>query len=460
VTESREIGETIGYQLRRLRRLRGLTQEELADHANVSRDLVAKLEQGRRQTARITSLVSLARALDVEVSALVTRAMPVPETIARRSDRRPGDGPAIRKRATTMTAASGLVKGEQGYPEIDDMNRRELLRLLAIAGGSLAALGAGVDWDRLDHAARTACLDAATADEYASLNAQLWHIFAASQTKSVTFPVVNSQLGVLINAFPQANGSAMRRRLCGLIADLLQLAGEIFFDANRYTDAAHCYTMAATASKEAEAFDLWACAMTRHAFVGVYERQFDKALPMLMLAADLACNGDSTLSTRHWVSTVQAHAFAGLGEFDACEKALDYAEHVHQLTGRVHTGGWLRFDGSRLAEERGTCYVELHRPQLAEAALNEALRQDLSTRRRGSVLTDLAMTGAQCRDPDRILTYASAALDTARQTSSGVIGHKLHDLQTYLPPFLSDSRIRQLNTEITDQIGASDHLNQ
>jgi transcriptional regulator with XRE-family HTH domain len=151
VTGSREIGETIGYQLRRLRRLRGLTQEELADRANVSRDLVAKLEQGRRQTARITSLVSLACALDVELSALVQRA---------------GDGPAIGERATTMMAASGLVKGEQGYPEIDDMNRRELLRLLAIAGASTATFGAGVDWDGLDHAVRTTCLDAATADEY------------------------------------------------------------------------------------------------------------------------------------------------------------------------------------------------------------------------------------------------------------------------------------------------------
>jgi transcriptional regulator with XRE-family HTH domain len=79
VSESRDLGETIGYQLRRLRRLRGLTQEQLADRANVSRDLVAKLEQGRRHTARITSLASLAGALDVELSALVERATPVPE---------------------------------------------------------------------------------------------------------------------------------------------------------------------------------------------------------------------------------------------------------------------------------------------------------------------------------------------------------------------------------------------
>jgi transcriptional regulator with XRE-family HTH domain len=109
VDESREVGETIGYQLRRLRRLRGLTQEELADRADVSRDLVAKLEQGRRRTARIASLASLARALDVELSALLMRAASAREPVARRRDRRSIEGTMIRDRATTMTDASALV---------------------------------------------------------------------------------------------------------------------------------------------------------------------------------------------------------------------------------------------------------------------------------------------------------------------------------------------------------------
>lgn len=107
--ESREVGETIGYQLRRLRRLRGLTQEELADRANVSRDLVAKLEQGRRRTARIASLASLARALDVELSALVTPAAPAGEPVIRRSERPSIARATIADRATTMTDASALV---------------------------------------------------------------------------------------------------------------------------------------------------------------------------------------------------------------------------------------------------------------------------------------------------------------------------------------------------------------
>jgi transcriptional regulator with XRE-family HTH domain len=114
VDESREVGETIGYQLRRLRRLRGLTQEELADRADVSRDLVAKLEQGRRRTARIASLTSLARALDAELSELVTRAAPAREPVARRSDRRWVEGAAVGRRATTMTDVSALVDRVHG----------------------------------------------------------------------------------------------------------------------------------------------------------------------------------------------------------------------------------------------------------------------------------------------------------------------------------------------------------
>jgi transcriptional regulator with XRE-family HTH domain len=109
VDGSREVGETIGYQLRRLRRLRGLTQEELADRADVSRDLVAKLEQGRRRTARLASLASLARALDVELSALLTRAAPAREPVSRRGDLRSIAGTTVDRHATTMTDASALV---------------------------------------------------------------------------------------------------------------------------------------------------------------------------------------------------------------------------------------------------------------------------------------------------------------------------------------------------------------
>ncbi|MEV6712663.1 helix-turn-helix transcriptional regulator [Lentzea sp. NPDC051208] len=336
--------------------------------------------------------------------------------------------------------------------EADDMNRRDLLRLFSMTGALLAlpadepALGAV---DRLAAAAPTGMVASTEAAEFAQLNSHLWRVFALSPTKAQVLPLVRAQLLVLTGSLRRPQTSDIRRRLCKLTADLYQLAGEIFFDGDEYTDAAHCYALAATAGKEAAASDLWACALTRHAFIAVYERRFNEAAPLLELAASLARRGDPALSTRQWIAAVQAETYAGLGDLDACQRALDTAAEVQHLRGPVHNGGWLRFDGSRLSEERGTCYVTLGRYDLAEAALTDALAGDLTARRKAGVLTDLAMIGVHRRDPDQVVTYVNAALATARQTGSGVIARKLRGLQPNLAPLLTDQQIQRLDAEIT-----------
>ncbi|WP_240490573.1 transcriptional regulator [Amycolatopsis vancoresmycina] len=331
------------------------------------------------------------------------------------------------------------------------MNRRELLRLVSMTGALLAspALEEQVDLERLEHAVTTGRLDLTAAVEYDRLNGHWWQVFSRSKSKQLALPVVRKQLGVLTTALQEPQATAVRRQLCAAAADLFQLCGEIFFDGDQYTEAAHCYALAAGAGKEAAAFDLWACAMTRHAFIGVYERRFDQAVPLLEGAATLARRGDPDLSTRHWVAAVQAQTHAGLGDLAACEQALAAAEEVVTLDGPVRTSGWLRFEGSRLAEERGACYVELGRPDRAEATLSDALYQDISPRRRGSVLTDLATIGVQRRDTHQVVTYGNAALDVARQTgSAGYVGRKLAVLRPQLAPFRADSHIRHLEQEI------------
>jgi DNA-binding XRE family transcriptional regulator len=57
--------------VRELRRAADLTQEELAEKADVSKDLVAKLEQGVRRNAKGSSLRSLAGALGFSVHELL-----------------------------------------------------------------------------------------------------------------------------------------------------------------------------------------------------------------------------------------------------------------------------------------------------------------------------------------------------------------------------------------------------
>jgi transcriptional regulator with XRE-family HTH domain len=64
---------SLGERLRELRTDRGATQEQLAARASLSVDLVKKLEQGQRDSARLSTLVALANALDVPLSELTDK---------------------------------------------------------------------------------------------------------------------------------------------------------------------------------------------------------------------------------------------------------------------------------------------------------------------------------------------------------------------------------------------------
>jgi transcriptional regulator with XRE-family HTH domain len=66
-----EIGQRI-YELR-VERVPRLTQRELAERAGLSVDLIQKLEQGRKATAKITSLTAIAVALDVDLAAILSK---------------------------------------------------------------------------------------------------------------------------------------------------------------------------------------------------------------------------------------------------------------------------------------------------------------------------------------------------------------------------------------------------
>ncbi|HEY3906877.1 MAG TPA: helix-turn-helix transcriptional regulator [Streptosporangiaceae bacterium] len=411
------------------RRTRGFTQESLAAELSADRTTVARWERGQcdPQPYHRSRLCALLKVTLDELNELL-----IPDQAKTAAS--PGDvlhGHVIDSSTAMQSEASG---------ELEDMKRRELLRLLNVMGTLVAIPGL----------ADNACTDdLEQVDQHELLNAHLWQVFALSESKRSVYPVVWRQLDLLTASLNGARSPVAHRRLCTLTGDLLQLAGEIFFDADRYTDAAHCYKLAADASKEARAFDLWACALTRHAYLGMYERRYRDVTALLDGAARVAKRGDGQLSTQYWVAAVQAEACAGLGDFDACRRALDKAEDVCGLSGTVMPGGWLRFDGGRLAEERGTCYATLGQTSLAGTALAGALARTKSLRRRGSILTDLARLGVQRRDLDQVLEHGGQAADLAEQTrSSGYIGRKLQALRHDLAPMASDPRAAQLSDRI------------
>ncbi|OON75378.1 helix-turn-helix domain-containing protein [Streptomyces tsukubensis] len=319
--------------------------------------------------------------------------------------------------------------------DFDDMIRRDFLQLMTMAGAMVSMP---------TPAASTGSTD------YTSMGPHLWQVYSLASSKQSVYPLVRDQAVALSDGLRASHGET-HKRLCADAGDLFQLAGEIMFDGNHYTDAAHCYTLAASAAREAGNPDLWACALTRHAFIGLYgDQRYEETAPLVELARDVARRGDTQLSTRHWVSAVQAEVFAAIGDLDSCKRALDEAEEVHSLSGPVHNSGWLRFDGSRLAEERGTCFTKLRHPDLAEDALNAALRQlPPTSRRRGAILADLALIGVQRRDVDQLMSYANEAVCIARQRGSGWVGRKLLGLRKELEPLKSDRRVRDLTEQIS-----------
>jgi transcriptional regulator with XRE-family HTH domain len=300
----------------------------------------------------------------------------------------------------------------------DTMNkkRRELFRLLGIAGSALVLPFPDVDWVRIESAvAKPSHLDAVVLNDLTSINGHYWKVFRGTSSKEAVLDGALGQLKVLVELLKDSHIEPLHKQLCLLASDVAQLSGEIFFDCNDYDAAQSCYTFAASAAKEAKDYDYWACALIRHAFLPMYDNhQYQEALPLLQAAQKISCRGNTALVTRFWVAAVSAEAQAGVGNLYACQQALDIADGVRNTKDGMNET-WLRFDGTRLPEERGACYVKLKQPDLAIAALQDALKNlsgDVAhLRRRTMVLTDLTTASIQSNKIDQACVYANHAID-------------------------------------------------
>jgi transcriptional regulator with XRE-family HTH domain len=67
-----DVRERVGLNLQKLRRERGLSQEELADRANIHQTYLSGVERGKRNPT-ITVLHRIAEALGADIEDLVSR---------------------------------------------------------------------------------------------------------------------------------------------------------------------------------------------------------------------------------------------------------------------------------------------------------------------------------------------------------------------------------------------------
>ncbi len=334
-----------------------------------------------------------------------------------------------------------------GSENMLNKKRRELLQMLVVATTTLILPLPDLDWDRVEHArSKPSRLDEAVLRDLATINKSFWNLYKTTPQKQAMLDGVLGQLKSITGFLEQSYTATVHEQLCILASDLSQLLGEILFDGNDYESARACYTYAAEAAKEAKHYDLWSCSLVRHAFLPIYEGQYQDALPLLQGAQKLAFHGDTTLATRYWVAAVSADVQAGLGNLYGCQQALDLMDKVSNVKERCN-GGWLRFDSSRLLEQRGACFVKLKQPNLAKPILRQALQQDITYRRRGMILTDLALASLQEGNIDQSCSYAQQAVDIAAH-GSGMLRKSVFTVRQQLEPYIEMSAVTELDQRL------------
>lgn len=73
------LSKKIAYRLQTLRETSGLSQQEVAERADLSLSLIAKMEQGRKADPRASTLLALSAALGVRPGQLIEDLTPPPD---------------------------------------------------------------------------------------------------------------------------------------------------------------------------------------------------------------------------------------------------------------------------------------------------------------------------------------------------------------------------------------------
>ena len=100
------LSKKIAYRLRTLREASGLSQQEVAERAELSLSLIAKMEQGRKADPRASTVLALAAALGVRPGQVIEDLTPPPDGFL------PGKGKKGKKKQKLLAALVGAVAGD------------------------------------------------------------------------------------------------------------------------------------------------------------------------------------------------------------------------------------------------------------------------------------------------------------------------------------------------------------
>jgi transcriptional regulator with XRE-family HTH domain len=366
----------LGDRLARLRRLAGLTQEEVAERSGVSVDVIRKLEQHRKHSARLPTLHALAKGLGVEVTALL------------------GDPPAVPS------------SGAPDTPELVELRRAVMPSLVPKPPSDLASLSIDV-------------VRAEIADAWS-----LYHGADFAQLLRLLPEIVNGArlLAAVGSPEQKAAGSAA-------LGKALQLAGHLAIRLGKTDLALSALERAASAAGDSG--DPLLTPMIHNSVAWSYQRQnrLDDAEELAVTAADQVEAGklDTAARVRVWGGLVMSGATsaARMGDYD---EARDMMATAAEGAGRLATlpppEGDARmlsvFSPSSVRIERIRLATQHGRPEEAlSLAKGTRLSKDIPPSWRTWLLLDVARAYADIGDAEG----AVRTLEALRRTAPGWMKH-------------------------------------
>jgi transcriptional regulator with XRE-family HTH domain len=381
--------DSIGDRVARLRLRRAHTQESLAAVAGVSVDVVRKLEQNRRRTARLSTLNALASALDVETSVLIGQQT----TFEGAAGRDPLPSLLALRRAVTPVSellADETTVADEESPSVHDLRNSLKSTELIRRDGKLSEIAAVLP--QLISDARSATREHSGADRAASFAV----LAEAYQVAATTLAALGKE-DAAFTAMERARVAAQQSDDPRLEIVGMSTLSWIFSKQGRIADAQR--VARATAEKfepswtKAPLVDvaLWGILLLRAASAAVRAEHKDTATELLRLANAAAARiGTDRIDyatpfgpTNAGVATVNAFV-----EMDRPEQALNASRHLADLQSLPPT--WQ----ARHHVDRALAHIDLANDDRAtramlkaEQAAPEWMRYHATSRQAVSVLS-------------------------------------------------------------------------
>lgn len=350
----------------------GLTQEQVAERSGVSVDVIRKLEQHRKHSARLPTLHALAKGLGVEVTTLL------------------GDPPAV--------ASNGAPEP----PELVELRRAVMPSLVPKPPGDLGSLSIAV-------------VRAEIADAWS-----LYHSADFAQLLTLLPEIVREArlLAAVGNADQKAAGSAA-------LGKALQLAGHLAIRLGKTDLALSALERAAMAADDSD--DDLLTPMVYNSVAWAYQRQnrLDDAEELAVTAADQVEAGklDSAARVRVWGGLVMSGATsaARMGNYDEARDMMATAEEgAGRLAVLPPPDGDARmlsvFSPSSVRIERVRLAVQHERPEEAlKLAKGWRLSSDIPPSWRTWLLLDVARAYADTGDAENAVRTLEALRRVAPQ---------------------------------------------